>query len=154
MQNETENPAATGSFDRQFDRFESLRGVERPKTGWLRAVREAGGVSAGELGRRLGVSRQLPLQFEHAEAADTITLKSLRTVAAALDCDLVYALVPRNGAQEIQAESSKGAAKTAEKPLIAPATKSRLTPRKTTTQPSNGDSPASEVASSNPYFCD
>jgi len=43
----------------------------------------------------LGTSRQLPLQLEKGEAEDRITLKSLRAVANALDCDLVYALVPR-----------------------------------------------------------
>jgi predicted DNA-binding mobile mystery protein A len=54
-------------------------------------------MSAAELGRILGTSRQLPLQFEKAEAEDSITLKSLRNVANALDCDLVYALAPRAG---------------------------------------------------------
>jgi hypothetical protein len=33
--------------------------------------------------------------MEKGEAEDRITLKSLRAVANALDCDLVYALVPR-----------------------------------------------------------
>ena len=33
--------------------------------------------------------------MEKAEAEDRITLKSLRAAANALDCDLVYALVPR-----------------------------------------------------------
>jgi len=37
------------------------------------------------------------LQLEKAEAEDTITLKSLRNIANALDCDLTYALVPREG---------------------------------------------------------
>jgi hypothetical protein len=43
----------------------------------------------------MGTSRQLPLQLEKSEADDRITLRSLRAVAGALDCDLVYALVPR-----------------------------------------------------------
>jgi hypothetical protein len=43
----------------------------------------------------LGSSRQLALQQEKAEAEERITLKNLRTLANALDCDLVYALVPR-----------------------------------------------------------
>lgn len=34
-------------------------------------------------------------QLERSEAGDRITLKSLRAVANALDCDLVYALLPR-----------------------------------------------------------
>ena len=45
----------------------------------------------------MGTSRQLSLQQEKAEAEDRITLKSLRALADALDCDLVYALVPRAG---------------------------------------------------------
>ncbi len=35
-----------------------------------------------------------------AEADDSITLKSLRKLAGALDCDLVYALVPREGTMQ------------------------------------------------------
>jgi predicted DNA-binding mobile mystery protein A len=49
----------------------------------------------------MGTSRQLPLQLEKSEADDRITLRSLRAIAGALDCDLVYALVPRaNSLQE------------------------------------------------------
>jgi hypothetical protein len=35
-------------------------------------------------------------QSEQAEADDRITLAQLRKLAAGLDCELVYALVPRN----------------------------------------------------------
>jgi len=82
-------------LNRDLESFRLARSVPRPDRGWIHAVREAMGVSTGELGRILGVSRQLPLQFEKAEADDSITLKSLRKVADALDCDLVYALTPR-----------------------------------------------------------
>ena len=36
-------------------------------------------------------------KFERAEATDRITLGSLRRVADAMGCDLVYALVPKSG---------------------------------------------------------
>jgi predicted DNA-binding mobile mystery protein A len=84
-------------LDRSLEAFRAAQPLPRPQKGWIRAIREAIGVSAGELGRILGSSRQLPLQLEKAEADDRITLKSLRKVANALDCDLVYALVPRAG---------------------------------------------------------
>jgi len=77
--------------------FRAAGDFPRPERGWIHAMREALGVSTGELGRRLGTSRQLPLQFEKAEADDSITLKSLRRVGEALECELVYALVPRAG---------------------------------------------------------
>jgi|SRR5579862_7176311 len=82
-------------LDRSLQPYEEARRVQRPSKGWIRAIREALGVSSGELARRMGTSRQLPLQLEKGEAEDRITLRSLRAVADALNCDLVYALVPR-----------------------------------------------------------
>jgi predicted DNA-binding mobile mystery protein A len=79
--------------------------VPRPQKGWIRAIREAIGLSAADLARIIGTSRQLPLQLEKAEADDRITLKSLRNVANALDCDLVYALVPKAGTMRELIES-------------------------------------------------
>jgi predicted DNA-binding mobile mystery protein A len=77
-------------LDRTLEPFRAAQRVSRPRKGWLRAI----------LARTLGTSRQLPLQLEKAEAEDRITLKSLRTAAHALDCDLVYALVPKAGTME------------------------------------------------------
>jgi predicted DNA-binding mobile mystery protein A len=82
-------------LDRTLKPYRAAGKILRPSKGWIRAIRQALGVSSGELARRLGTSRQLPLQLEKGEAADSITLRSLRSVANALDCDLVYALVPR-----------------------------------------------------------
>jgi predicted DNA-binding mobile mystery protein A len=87
-------------LDRTLEPFRATQKISRPRRGWLRAIREAVGISASELARTLGTSRQLPLQLEKAEAEDRITLKSLRAAANALDCDLVYALVPKAGTME------------------------------------------------------
>lgn len=92
-------------LDRALEPYRLARGVPRPSKGWIRSIRQALGVSSGELARRLGTSRQLPLQLEKGEAEDRITLKSLRAVANALDCDLVYALVPRAGSMQDLIES-------------------------------------------------
>ena len=74
--------------------------LPRPQKGWIRAFREAMGVSYAELGERLQASRSLAAQQEKAEVDDRITLKSLRACADALDCDLVYAFVPRRESVE------------------------------------------------------
>lgn len=131
------------SFESNFTGLESLRGLERPAIGWLRTVREASGISAGELGRRLGVSRQLPLQFERAEAADTITLKSLRAVAAALGCELVYVLAPRAGSLQALAESRSGTRHASAATPPEPATWPQSVPREERTS-----------ALDDRYFCD
>jgi predicted DNA-binding mobile mystery protein A len=82
-------------LNRVLQEMGEYRKYLRPRKGWLRFARLDKGLSAGQLARRMGVCRQLPLQFEKAEANDSITLKSLRSTANALDCDLVYALIPR-----------------------------------------------------------
>jgi predicted DNA-binding mobile mystery protein A len=87
-------------LDRTLEPFRIAQKIPRPSRGWIRAIREATGITARELAQATGTSRQLPLQLEKAEADDSITLKSLRKLAGALDCDLVYALVPREGTMQ------------------------------------------------------
>ncbi|HLW89507.1 MAG TPA: mobile mystery protein A [Terriglobales bacterium] len=82
-------------LDRTLKPFRAAAKNPRPQKGWLRAIREATGISASEVARTLQTSRQLPVQLEKAEAEDRITLKSLRAAANALGCELVYALVPK-----------------------------------------------------------
>jgi len=71
----------------------------RPQKGWIRAIREATGVSVRELARRLSNSPSTGLvpHLEKSEAEYRITLGSLRAVADALGCQLIYALVPKSG---------------------------------------------------------
>ena len=87
-------------LDRALEPFRQAAKNPRPQKGWLRAIREALGVSASEVARTLKTSRQLPVQLEKAEAEDRITLKSLRAAASALGCELVYALVPKTSTLE------------------------------------------------------
>ena len=54
-----------------------------PRTGWIRAIREALGMSATQLARRMGVAQPTLTKLEQSEAADRIQLDSLRRVAAA-----------------------------------------------------------------------
>src|ERR1017187_62792 len=79
------------------ERFEELGPVTRysaPVRGWIKAVREALGMTTAQLAKRLGVKQPSVVAIEQSEAAGTIQLATLRRVAEALDCALVYALVP------------------------------------------------------------
>lgn len=77
--------------------------------GWLRSVRHAVGVRVEEVARRLGVSRWEIFRLENAEKESRIQLGSLRRAAEALGCELVYALVPREGTLEEMAAEQKAA---------------------------------------------
>lgn len=71
-----------------------------PRAGWLHAIRTALGMSLEDLASRLGSNRSTVLRIETSEAKGTVQLDTLRKTAAALDCELVYALVPRIPLQE------------------------------------------------------
>jgi predicted DNA-binding mobile mystery protein A len=77
--------------------FEKVKRLPRPQRGWLRAIREALGLKLQEVGRAAHVSHQQIVLFEKAEAENRITLASLRRIADAMDCELVYAIVPKSG---------------------------------------------------------
>lgn len=67
----------------------------RPTRGWLRAIREAIGARQEAIAKRMNVQRQSYAQLEKTEAKGTISLSTLQKAAEAMDCDVVYYLVPR-----------------------------------------------------------
>ena len=71
-----------------------------PRAGWVREIRTALGLSQSQLAARAGVSRATVQQMEKAEARRRITLASLDRLAAAMDCQVAVALVPKGGTLE------------------------------------------------------
>jgi predicted DNA-binding mobile mystery protein A len=87
---------ARRALDRRFDDLRPLvPKAVAPKDGWVRAIREALGMSAADLAARIGTAETAVLSLERNERSDRVRLDTLRRAATALDCDFVYALVPR-----------------------------------------------------------
>jgi len=82
-----------------LQRLSCLHGMQRPVKGWLRAVREALGMSGKQFAKRLGVSAPRVTALEKNEVHGSVTLNTMRQ-AAALNCKFVYALVPRDDSLE------------------------------------------------------
>src|SRR5277367_3546106 len=82
-------------LDGHFEEWQPLRALARPPRGWVRAIREALGMSAAALAARMGTTAGAVTRLEQSEAGDRIRLDTLRRAADALECDLVYLLVPR-----------------------------------------------------------
>lgn len=94
-------------------RLMSLRPIDKfavPPKGWVRAIRDALGMSGAQLAVRLGVKAPSVVALEQSETADTIRLETLRRAALALDCQLVYALVPNKPLTDIVAERAQAKA--------------------------------------------
>jgi predicted DNA-binding mobile mystery protein A len=77
--------------------FASLKQVAMPPTGWIKAIRTAIGMSMQQLGNKLSVSKQGIMDIEKREKDGSITIKSLREIARAMDMQLVYGFVPNDG---------------------------------------------------------
>jgi predicted DNA-binding mobile mystery protein A len=82
-----------------------------PTRGWIRALRDALGMTAEQLGERMGISQPSVQRLEQSEAEGVIQLSSLRKVAAALDCEVIYALVPRRSLQATYDEAAMALAR-------------------------------------------
>lgn len=73
----------------------------RPSGGWLRAVRQALGMTTRQLANSVGVTQAAVVDAERSEAKGDITFATLQRYAAALDCELVYALIPKRPLEEV-----------------------------------------------------
>lgn len=91
-------------LERALEPFTAAKDSPRPQKGWLRAIREATGITIRQMAIRLGKAPTLAAKLEKSEAEYRITLGSLRDAADALGCQLVYALVPKSGSLQELAE--------------------------------------------------
>jgi predicted DNA-binding mobile mystery protein A len=82
------------NLDGRFKEFGAVRRYTAPARGWTKAVREALGMTTAQLAKRIGVKQPSVVAIEQSEAKGTIELATLRRAAEALNCTLVYALVP------------------------------------------------------------
>jgi predicted DNA-binding mobile mystery protein A len=96
----TPEALARKHLDRVFGdvRIDAIR--QRPPKGWIRAIRDALGLTARQLASRMGRTHSVLVRLERSEVADAITLGSLRAAAEAMDCTLVYAIVPNRSLTE------------------------------------------------------
>jgi predicted DNA-binding mobile mystery protein A len=82
---------------RKLKGFEDATKVTPPPTGWHKAIRVSLGMSLQQLADKLSITKQSVQEIETREKEGSITLKSLKEAANALDMQLVYALVPKDG---------------------------------------------------------
>ena len=81
-------------LDKRFKAWGPVAQYRMPVRGWIKAIREALGMTTAQLATRLGVKQPSIVAIEQSEAKGSIQLATLRRVVEALDCTLVYALVP------------------------------------------------------------
>jgi len=84
--------------------FAAMRSRDRerpvPNGGWIRTIRTALGMSTVQFAKRLGVSQSTAVEIEQSEIRGSLQLSTLKRAAEALDCTVMYALVPRTSLQQ------------------------------------------------------
>ncbi|MBL1280907.1 MAG: mobile mystery protein A [Fluviicola sp.] len=80
--------------------FHHAQKIPNPPTGWVKATRLALGMSLQQLAKKLSITKQSVRKIEIREKEGTTTLKTLKEAARALDMELVYGFVPKDGTLE------------------------------------------------------
>ena len=88
-------------LDRRLEQLRPVSEFTPPASGWIRAIRDALGMTVADLGRRMGVSGSTVSEIEANERDGGVRLSTLRRTADAMDCVLVYALVPKESLEHI-----------------------------------------------------
>lgn len=91
------NRLLSDQLDSLISAFRPASAQQKPSRGWVHALRTALGMTAAQLGRRIGVSRETIKTLERSEARGTVTLESLDRLAKGLGCRVIYAIIPEEG---------------------------------------------------------
>lgn len=99
---------ARQQLDKTLSGYVTAKQTSIPVKGWIRAIREALGMSGKQLAGRLNVSQPRIPRLEQDEVSGVVSLKTMRQAAEAMDCVFVYAIVPRTTLEEtVRAQARK-----------------------------------------------
>lgn len=94
---EEQRQYARRKLDKEMRYYRIAAREEHPTQELLRTVRRVLGVPVEEISRELKVSKSVVFRLEASERRGVITFKSMTRVANAMGCQMVYALIPRDG---------------------------------------------------------
>ena len=86
------------NYQKKFDVLKKIM-IEIPPQGWIKTIREFLGMTTTQLAKRIGVSQ--PRVFAMEKNEKNIKISTMERIADALDCDFVYAIVPREKFDDI-----------------------------------------------------
>ncbi|MCY1745387.1 mobile mystery protein A [Ensifer sp. SL37] len=91
--NKKQAALARKQLERRLAPVRELKIISPPR-GWMKAIREALGMTTRQLAHRMGAAPSRIPAIEKAEVSGATTIKTLREAAAAMNCTFVYAFVP------------------------------------------------------------
>lgn len=86
------------SYQQKFDNFKKVI-MEKPLQGWIKTIRELLGMTTVQFSKKLKISQPRLIFMEKNEK--NLKLSTMEKIADELNCDFVYALVPRENINDI-----------------------------------------------------
>lgn len=103
----TSKALARKHLERRLAPLRKASDLLRPPRGWIKAIREALGMTTAQLGKRIGLTQPRVSQIERGEVDGTVTVNTLRQIAEGLNCTFVYALVPNEPLDDMLRERAE-----------------------------------------------
>jgi len=97
---------AMQQIERRLKKLGTIAKDAHVPTGWIAYMRQAMFMTLSNLAKASDLSPATVQQIEKREKVGKVTIESMRKIAAAMECEFVYALVPK---QELSAFLKKKA---------------------------------------------
>ena len=94
---EKERNAVRKRLDKELRYYRWAGKEKHPTQGLLRAVRKALGIPAIEIARKMDINPSVLFRLEQNERRGRISMDGMMRVAGAMGCQVVYAVIPRDG---------------------------------------------------------
>ncbi len=89
-------------IDRKSGKWLDLRTEPAPRSGWLKAIRGSLGISSSQLAKLMGIHQANVTRLEKREAKGTASFESINQAAKAMNCKVIYAIVPDDNYQDLE----------------------------------------------------
>jgi predicted DNA-binding mobile mystery protein A len=87
-------------LDETLKNFDIFKKTTIPPKGWIRAIRDALGMTGEQLAKRLRVNQKRIARLEQDEKLGKVTLNTMKKAATAMDCVFVYGIVPKESLEQ------------------------------------------------------
>lgn len=94
-------------LDKKLAFLKNFAALGMPPKGWIKAIREALGLSASQLGKKAGIDQSRVSRLENAEKDGNLKLSSLQNIAKALNMKFVYGFVPEDTLEALVRNQAK-----------------------------------------------
>jgi len=89
------NDTALAQVTKRIESLRTTKDMAYVRDGWIKYMRHALGLSLSDLSKLLSLTPANVAQAEKREIDGKVSLSTLRKMAEAMDCELVYSFVPK-----------------------------------------------------------